>query len=85
MNKGGSLVIFSHVAAATIAVGTMGVAITNATAGTLARSLAVELAPIRVNVISPGLIGTGAWDALASRAKRTPRRHERPQPCPAHR
>jgi NAD(P)-dependent dehydrogenase (short-subunit alcohol dehydrogenase family) len=53
MNSGGSFVIFSGVAAAKIAVGTLGVAITNAAADTLARSLALELAPIRVNAISP--------------------------------
>jgi NAD(P)-dependent dehydrogenase (short-subunit alcohol dehydrogenase family) len=47
MNKGGSFVLFSGVAAAKIAVGTLGVAITNAAADTLARSLALELAPIR--------------------------------------
>jgi len=64
MGGGGSFVIFSGVAAAKIAVGTMGVAITNAAADTLARSLALELAPIRVNAISPGVIDTGAWDAL---------------------
>jgi len=38
-----------------IAVGTLGVAITNAAADTLARSLALELAPIRVTAISPGV------------------------------
>jgi len=38
----------------------MGVAITNAAADTLARSLALELAPIRVNAVSPGVIDTGA-------------------------
>jgi NAD(P)-dependent dehydrogenase (short-subunit alcohol dehydrogenase family) len=59
MNEGGSFVIFSGVAAAKIAVGTMGVAITNAAADTLARSLALELGPIRVNAISPGVIDTG--------------------------
>jgi NAD(P)-dependent dehydrogenase (short-subunit alcohol dehydrogenase family) len=47
MNKGGSFVLFSGVAAAKIAVGTLGVAITNAAADTLAPSLALELAPIR--------------------------------------
>jgi NAD(P)-dependent dehydrogenase (short-subunit alcohol dehydrogenase family) len=36
----------------------LGVAITNAAADTLARSLALELAPIRVNAISPGVIDT---------------------------
>jgi NAD(P)-dependent dehydrogenase (short-subunit alcohol dehydrogenase family) len=39
MNKGGSFVLFSGVAAAKIAIGTLGVAITNAAADTLARSL----------------------------------------------
>jgi NAD(P)-dependent dehydrogenase (short-subunit alcohol dehydrogenase family) len=69
MNKGGSFVLFSGVAAAKIAVGTLGVAITNAAADTLARSLALELAPIRVNAISPGVIDTGAWDALGEQGK----------------
>jgi NAD(P)-dependent dehydrogenase (short-subunit alcohol dehydrogenase family) len=67
--KDGSFVIFSGVAAAKIAVGTMAVAITNAAADTLARSLALELAPIRVNAISPGVIDTGAWDAFGEQGK----------------
>jgi NAD(P)-dependent dehydrogenase (short-subunit alcohol dehydrogenase family) len=69
MAKDGSFVLFSGVAAAKIAVGTMGVAITNAAADTLARSLALELAPIRVNAISPGVIDTGAWDAFGQQGK----------------
>ena len=69
MNAGGSFVIFSGVAAAKIAVGTLGVAITNAAADTLARSLALELAPIRVNAISPGVIDTSAWDGLGAQGK----------------
>jgi NAD(P)-dependent dehydrogenase (short-subunit alcohol dehydrogenase family) len=69
MNESGSFVIFSGVAAAKIAVGTLGVAITNAAADTLARSLALELAPIRVNAISPGVIDTGAWDAFGEQGK----------------
>jgi NAD(P)-dependent dehydrogenase (short-subunit alcohol dehydrogenase family) len=69
VNEGGSFVIFSGVAAAKIAVGTLGVAITNAAADTLARSLALELAPIRVNAISPGVIDTGAWDAFGEQGK----------------
>jgi NAD(P)-dependent dehydrogenase (short-subunit alcohol dehydrogenase family) len=69
MPAGGSFVIFSGVAAAKIAVGTMGVAITNAAADTLARSLALELAPIRVNAVSPGVIDTGAWDAFGEQGK----------------
>jgi NAD(P)-dependent dehydrogenase (short-subunit alcohol dehydrogenase family) len=69
MNTGSSFVLFSGVAAAKIAVGTLGVAITNAAADTLARSLALELAPIRVNAISPGVIDTGAWDAFGEKGK----------------
>jgi NAD(P)-dependent dehydrogenase (short-subunit alcohol dehydrogenase family) len=69
MSEGGSLVLFSGVAATKITVGTLGVAITNAAADTLARSLALELAPIRVNAISPGVIDSGAWDALGEEGK----------------
>jgi NAD(P)-dependent dehydrogenase (short-subunit alcohol dehydrogenase family) len=69
MNEGGSFVIFSGVAAAKIAVGTMAVAITNGAADILAKSLALELAPLRVNAISPGVIDTGAWDAFGEQGK----------------
>jgi NAD(P)-dependent dehydrogenase (short-subunit alcohol dehydrogenase family) len=47
----------------------MAVALTNGAADTLTRSLAVELAPVRVNVISPDVIDTGAWDALGEQGK----------------
>ncbi|HXW46662.1 MAG TPA: SDR family oxidoreductase, partial [Streptosporangiaceae bacterium] len=69
MSKKGSFVIFSGVAAAKITVGTLSVAITNAAADTLARSLALELAPIRVNAISPGVVDTGAWDEFGEKRK----------------
>jgi NAD(P)-dependent dehydrogenase (short-subunit alcohol dehydrogenase family) len=46
-----------------------GWAITNGADDVLARSLALELAPIRVNAISPGVIDTGAWDALGAQGK----------------
>ena len=36
---------------------------------TLARGLAFELAPIRVNCISPGTVDTPAWDHLAPQAR----------------
>lgn len=69
MSEGGSFTLFSGVAATKIAVGTLAVAITNGAADVLARSLALELAPIRVNAISPGVIDTGAWDALGGPGK----------------
>jgi NAD(P)-dependent dehydrogenase (short-subunit alcohol dehydrogenase family) len=37
-------------------------AATNGSVSTLATALAVELAPTRVNAISPGVITTSAWD-----------------------
>jgi len=69
IRESGSFTLFSGVAAAKVAVGTLAVAITNGAADVLARSLALELAPIRVNAISPGVIDTGAWDALGEAGK----------------
>jgi NAD(P)-dependent dehydrogenase (short-subunit alcohol dehydrogenase family) len=45
------------------------VAITNGAVDFLTRSLAVELGPIRVNAISPGVIDTGIRDALGEDGK----------------
>lgn len=64
INPGGSLVLFSGVHAFKLNVGYLGVGITNGAVDFLTRWLAVELAPVRVNAISPGVIDTGAWDAL---------------------
>jgi NAD(P)-dependent dehydrogenase (short-subunit alcohol dehydrogenase family) len=70
MNDGGSFVLFSGVNAFKVSVGYLGVAITNGAVDFLTRSLAVELAPTRVNTVSPGVIDTGAWDALGEDGKR---------------
>jgi NAD(P)-dependent dehydrogenase (short-subunit alcohol dehydrogenase family) len=70
MNPDGSIVLFSGVNAFKVSVGYLGVAITNGAVDFLTRSLAVELAPIRVNAISPGVIDTGAWDAMGADGKR---------------
>ena len=70
MNPGGSFVLFCGVNAFKVNVGYLGVAITNGAVDFLTRSLAVELAPIRVNSISPGVIDTGAWDAFGEDGKR---------------
>ena len=69
MNPGGSFVLFSGVHAFKVKIGYLGVAITNGAADYLTRCLAVELAPIRVNTISPGVIDTGAWDAFGQDGK----------------
>jgi NAD(P)-dependent dehydrogenase (short-subunit alcohol dehydrogenase family) len=65
----GSFTLFSGVAAFKPAVGYLGVAITNGAADFLTRCLALELAPIRVNAISPGVIDTGIWDSLGEQGK----------------
>jgi NAD(P)-dependent dehydrogenase (short-subunit alcohol dehydrogenase family) len=70
INRGGSFVLFSGVHAFKHNVGYLGVGITNGAVDFLARWLAVELAPIRVNAISPGVIDTGAWDAMGDDGKR---------------
>ena len=70
INPGGSFVLFSGVHAFKHDVGYLGVGITNGAVDFLTRWLAVELAPIRVNAISPGVIDTGAWDALGEDGKR---------------
>src|ERR1700742_2617084 len=70
INPGGSFVLFSGVHAFKLNVGYLGVGITNGAVDFLARWLAVELAPLRVNAVSPGVIDTGAWDALGAEAKR---------------
>ncbi|KVT19260.1 short-chain dehydrogenase [Burkholderia sp. MSMB1078WGS] len=43
----------------------------NAALEALARGLALELAPVRVNTVSPGLIATPLWDKLAADARET--------------
>lgn len=69
MSADGSFTLFSGVAAFKPAVGYLGVAITNGAADFLTRCLALELAPIRVNAISPGVVDTGIWDSLGEQGK----------------
>ena len=69
MAADGSFTLFSGVAAFKPAVGYLGVAITNGAADFLTRCLALELAPIRVNAISPGVVDTGIWDSLGEQGK----------------
>jgi NAD(P)-dependent dehydrogenase (short-subunit alcohol dehydrogenase family) len=43
----------------------------NAALEALARGLALELAPVRVNTVSPGLIATPLWDRLSEQARQS--------------
>ena len=69
MPKDGSFVLFSGSAALKPSIGMLAVAATNGAVDVVTRSLAVELAPIRVNAVSPGTIDTGAYDALGAEKK----------------
>jgi NAD(P)-dependent dehydrogenase (short-subunit alcohol dehydrogenase family) len=69
VRTGGSFVIFSGSSALRPTVGTLGVAATNGAVDVVTRALSLELAPIRVNAISPGTVDTGAWDGLGEQKK----------------
>ncbi|GLY39831.1 short-chain dehydrogenase [Amycolatopsis sp. NBRC 101858] len=69
MPEDGSFVFFSGSSARKPAAGMLAVGATNAAVDALTRGLAVELAPIRVNAVSPGTIDTGAYDALGDEKK----------------
>jgi NAD(P)-dependent dehydrogenase (short-subunit alcohol dehydrogenase family) len=62
--EGGAILLFSGVAAWRPAPGLAVMATANGAVGFLAEALAVELAPIRVNALSPGIVDSGAWDGL---------------------
>lgn len=64
IRPGGSLVLFSGVYAHRPPPTAWIVAAVNSAVEGLARGLAVELSPIRVNCISPGLVDTPVWTAL---------------------
>jgi NAD(P)-dependent dehydrogenase (short-subunit alcohol dehydrogenase family) len=65
----GSLTFTSGIAAYRPAAGGSVVAAVNGALESLAYALAIEMAPIRVNVVSPGWIDTPIWDTIAGDAK----------------
>jgi len=69
LSKKGSITFFGGVAATKPGAGQSLVAAVNGGLEALARALAVELAPIRVNTISPGAVETPSW-AMMSRDER---------------
>lgn len=65
LRPGGSLVFTSGIAAYRPAPGGSMVASVNAALEGLVRALALELAPVRVNAVSPGWVDTPVWEAIA--------------------
>lgn len=65
----GSLTLIGAVTARTGMAGTAGLAAVNGAVEALVKPLAVELAPIRVNGVSPGFVDTPWWDGLPTEAR----------------
>ena len=64
LRPNGSIVLFSGVVGWRPGPGSLVKGVTNGAVEYLARHLAADLAPVRVNAISPGVIDSGAWDRL---------------------
>ena len=65
INPSGSLTFTSGIAAYRPSPGGAVVAAANGALESLARALAIELAPVRVNVVSPGWVDTPVWEVVA--------------------
>lgn len=66
---GGSIILFSGVVAYKAMIGSATLSAVNAAVAALGRTLALELAPIRVNVISPGIIDTPSRSKMPEAAR----------------
>jgi NAD(P)-dependent dehydrogenase (short-subunit alcohol dehydrogenase family) len=64
LRAGGSITVVSAVSARMAYPGTAGLAAVNGALESMVPPLAVELAPVRVNAVSPGIIDTPWWDFL---------------------
>ncbi len=69
IRAGGSIVLTSGAAGMRPSKGLVAVAPITSAVESLGRALAVELAPIRVNVICPGVIRTELWNSLPEEAR----------------
>jgi NAD(P)-dependent dehydrogenase (short-subunit alcohol dehydrogenase family) len=65
LNRAGSVTFISAVSAQLATPGVAGIAAINGMLLTVVPILAVELKPLRVNVVAPGVIDTPWWDFLA--------------------
>ncbi|MFG2848128.1 SDR family oxidoreductase [Kitasatospora sp. NPDC048296] len=66
VSESGSFTFFSGVAAWRPAPARTVMATTNGALAFLVQALAVEIAPVRVNAVSPGIVDTGSWDGLGA-------------------
>ncbi|PRY12078.1 SDR family oxidoreductase [Kineococcus rhizosphaerae] len=66
LDIGRSLTLFSGFIAWRPAAERVAMATANGATAFLAQALAVELAPVRVNAISPGIVDSGSWDGLGT-------------------
>ncbi|MFB2562723.1 SDR family oxidoreductase [Rhizobium sp. IMFF44] len=71
LSKQGSITFVSAVSAQAAMPGTAGLGAINAAIAVLAPILAVELKPIRVNCVSPGVVDTPWWDFTAEQREQT--------------
>ncbi|MDN0076612.1 SDR family oxidoreductase [Crenobacter sp. SG2303] len=70
LRRDGSVAMLTGAASRTAMPGTSGLAAVNGAITQMAMTLAKELAPLRVNVVSPGLVDTPAYDGMPEEAKR---------------
>ncbi len=69
MSRDGSITFFSGLAASKGSPGASILAALNAGLEGFMRTLAVELSPIRVNAVSPGIVDTPIWDQMSQENK----------------
>ncbi|MGW1463181.1 SDR family oxidoreductase [Streptomyces sp. NPDC002308] len=67
LRPNGSLVLFSGVVGWRPGPGSLVKGVTNGAVEYAARHLAADLAPVRVNAVSPGVVDSGAWDRLGDK------------------
>lgn len=71
MNGSGSLTLTGGLSTDRPVAGAWATAVATAATEQLARALALELAPIRVNAVSPGWTDTPMWDSVLGQQKQT--------------
>ncbi|WP_163858637.1 SDR family oxidoreductase [Paenibacillus elgii] len=70
ISKNGSITLFSGVVAYKAMVGSSALGAVNAAVSNLGQTLALELAPIRVNIVSPGIIDTPSRSKMPEDARK---------------